>query len=648
MVGFITSRAGHIEELNVYVYEITGEAITNREIHRNLENSLKEELQEALFRYENDHFITFLPVAESVNQYYREYRKIRYTKPFSDLQLISFYISTIIKRVYSQRFKRFLKTNGFVIEKKRLGPFMILKLFEFNPVIFKNGKFLIHFYPVSKIISSKKVMISDLSKIYNELPQVKKDLAIHLIALNEKGRCTIDLNENEWKIKAQKFLEKHNDCIASFDYFFLSKYSTEIFSQIQKETKRLHLESIETLKDIAKQLDLIGCRLNPKPFFKIDMKNISSQKNLLVGKNTLVNKQSAAYYHGIYLPVKQKTILPVYIGHSEENKRFYDLLKTFNQEGSCNLIKSVIVPKLDPENFPFENIGSCKENLGKDFIVALFTKSLLPPDIVVQLKNMKISFQIFEGQFGNDDYKLSNYVVKCLQKLGGILNVIADTKENEDSWFCGIDLGHQHNKQKSNSFSKLGVCFYNNKGILEFKGSLKTELNEEINSIALSILFGKFKNKINKKIRKLIVHRDGKLFKKDMDTIIDKALLVLDVEEIDILEIIKSGYPVISTVSEKNQFLIPDSGSYWILEEENYALLVTNTQAKEKDCMVNPIIIKKVFGDTLFQTLVEQVYWFTKVYSNNLYNSTRLPATIERANSIVRTGEAQHYSSYLG
>jgi hypothetical protein len=63
---------------------------------------------------------------------------------------------------------------------------------------------------------------------------------------------------------------------------------------------------------------------------------------------------------------------------------------------------------------------------------------------------------------------------------------------------------------------------------------------------------------------------------------------------------------------------------------------------------LKPIIIKHKYGNTDFNKILRQLYVFTKVYTTNLYNSTRLPATTLKANNVVSTSNKVHKNSYLG
>jgi hypothetical protein len=253
---------------------------------------------------------------------------------------------------------------------------------------------------------------------------------------------------------------------------------------------------------------------------------------------------------------------------------------------------------------------------------------------------------MYQGQF--DLFKLSNYTVKCLEKLGGFLNIIDNTFEPESTYFIGIDLGHTtQNKEK---YSNLCVVLFDNKGkLISHKVIEKIPRNEAIDMNAFAQAMNSFEELIKKdKLpypQKLIIHRDGKIHDQDVknfDIVIKKQLKI---NNYDIVEIIKSGYPIIAAHNGQSYHNL-ESGDSWLLGERHYAILVTNIQAKEQGSVIKPIVIKHKYGETDFFKLVEQVYWFTKVYTNNLYNSTRLPATTEKANNLVGTSNKRHISTY--
>ena len=310
------------------------------------------------------------------------------------------------------------------------------------------------------------------------------------------------------------------------------------------------------------------------------------------------------------------------------------------------MIKSICLRsnEIDKE---FELPKELTKNKDRLTLNAIFTQNEIPNVFFERLFDSRHVFQIYTGV--PEPYKLDNFTVKCLCKTGGILNVIDDLFEPESTYFIGIDLGH------GKDFSVIGLTLFDYQGI-----QLKHEVsscfhNESLDPFPLKILIFKLYTFvcINKLAvpRKIIIHRDGKSQKYDIDRLVTSIMMIFNVINIDIVEIIKSGYPIIGVFDDINKkYSTPDSGYYFKDRDENYAILVTNTQVKksERDRTLNPIIVKQVYGKTEFENIVEQVYWFTKVYTNNLYNSSRLPATTEKANNIVGTGIKRFRSTYLG
>jgi hypothetical protein len=418
----------------------------------------------------------------------------------------------------------------------------------------------------------------------------------------------------------------------------LQKYSTNYIS-----------EEINILKHLSTIINSDICRYYEKPLYKFEPLHPKIHKNIVVGKNRQVEKQSAAYHNGIYKSINNTDIRQIFINTNGEiiESKFRELLSRYNGESEGNkLIKSICIKNQEIDE-QFELPEDLTKNKDRLTLNTIFTQNEIPDIFFERLFDSRHVFQIYTGK--PEPYKLDNFTVKCLCKAGGILNIIHNLYESESTYFLGIDLGH------SKDFSVLGLTLFNSKGIL-----LKHEVsscyhNESLDPFPLKIMIFKLFSYICKNElpipRKVIIHRDGKNHKYDIDRLVNSVMMIFRLVEIDIVEVIKSGYPIIGVYDELNKtYNAPNSGYYFKDRDEPYAILVTNTQVKksERGRSINPIIIKHVYGKTNFQYIVEQVFWFTKVYTNNLYNSSRLPATTEKANNIVGTGKKRFESSYLG
>ena len=362
-----------------------------------------------------------------------------------------------------------------------------------------------------------------------------------------------------------------------------------------------------------------------------------------------VNAQSASFYNGIYRPVSNWNFLPI-ICEDLDITIFQELVTSFNR-GSVNF--KVLAPIIIEQDgiIDGENIKKIREAEISKTMVVVFCKYQMPKDFFDPIKNTKI--QIYQGETTDNHQnraKLSNFVCKCLEKLGGVVSAISDTYTADDGYFIGIDLGHT--TVGDEKFSNLATVIFDNHGLLIGDYVVKNIPRKE-NLIESNCLMA-FKN-LSKLLSKnklpnpkhLILHRDGKLHSKDILSLTSAIQKVWREIEIDIVEIIKSGFPVVA-MKKENVAINPASGNSYQDNGHKYAILVTNIQADDKSAVISPLIIKHKFGNTDFNKIVDQVYWFTKVYTNNLYNSTRLPATTLKANNIVGTSIKQHKPTYLG
>lgn len=362
------------------------------------------------------------------------------------------------------------------------------------------------------------------------------------------------------------------------------------------------------------------------------------------------NVQRASFYNGIYKPVSNWNILPI-VCDNLNIEIFSELVTTFNRGSeSFNILPSIMIVKNTEINR--EQVHETIHALKNRTMIAVFCKYQMPQDFFEPIKNLKL--QIYQGDTTDNNQnraKLSNFVCKCLEKLGGVVCAIADTHTDDSGYFIGIDLGHTtHGEEK---FSNLATVIFDRRGLL-IGNSIVKKIPRKENLIEshCTTAFKKLSATLAKnnlpKPTQIVIHRDGKLHSTDIISLTNSILNVWGNIKVDIVEIIKSGFPVIAMKNETGAAINPISGSSYQDNDHKYSILVTNIQAEEQSAVISPIIIKHKFGDTDFNKIVDQVYWFTKVYTNNLYNSTRLPATTLKANNIVGTSFKQHKPTYLG
>ena len=406
----------------------------------------------------------------------------------------------------------------------------------------------------------------------------------------------------------------------------------EVLEQLTKLTLPLSLKAKVEKKDSWKNSYITKLFLNPN--------DVHSKSNV----------QSACFYNGIYKPVSNWNILPI-VCDNLNIEIFRELIVIFNK-GSVNFNVLSPITIDNNTNINPEQVQEIIRTQHYKTMITVFCKHQIPKDFFEPLINLKL--QIYQGETFDTKQnraKLSNFVCKCLEKLGGIVAAIADTYINENGYFIGIDLGHTTTGEEK--FSNLAMVIFDHRGLLigsyiEKKIPRKENLIEN-NCITAFKKLGNILTKNNLlQPKQLVIHRDGKLHSEDITSLTNSIRQVWGDIKIDIVEIIKSGFPVIAMKDEKGAAISPSSGSSYQDTNNKYSILITNTQADENSEVISPIIIKHKYGNTDFNKIVDQVYWFTKVYTNNLYNSTRLPATTLKANNIVGTSTKKHKPTYLG
>jgi len=198
---------------------------------------------------------------------------------------------------------------------------------------------------------------------------------------------------------------------------------------------------------------------------------------------------------------------------------------------------------------------------------------------------------------------LSNFVCKCLEKLGGQVAAIDNTFLDESGIFLGIDLGHStHGEERKSNLA--GVTFDCHGNLLGKFMVPDLDRKENLTKIGLDLLLSGLKRKNVKQIP-----QSSKTCSNPPGWEITQWGLVLLKEsistnwgdcEIDVVEVIKSGYPLVLERNQDKKLAVPESGSFYVDTKNKYAILITNDQVRERNKTVNPIIIKHKMGSLDF------------------------------------------------
>jgi len=647
---FITSRYGTIREMKYYTYAYSNALIKNPDVKQRFINHLQLPNKNLAVSIAIDHFTTIGPMALPNGQY-RLLRTTSVLPPFDNIPQVSAWLNKKIRSQFENNYIPYRTENTFIIEDIKIGDFKLLKCFKYNIELFADGRFLIHFVPTSRIRTDIPITVELYRKYKASAKDNHEGLSLNLVSEKRSSSRKIYFDQDRAETIFKSTINHWDDVYATIDYELLSIIAPIPFYTIMKRSKTKISHDIDLLKSVSSSIvSKEEITLFEKPFLPVKVNQSSNPNNLVIGNNKVVSKLSATYFSGINTPVMNKSIVPFIIGDNANNVAYFKNLISghFNAHGSISWHEEILLPSnAITDDAIVEKLAPKIDK--KTTLIVIFSVGTIPSEILKSLQKSKWKYQIYQGN--KDQYKLSNFAIKCLTKLGGIPALLNNSHESTGTYFIGIDLGHKHGDNKT-KMSNLALVFFDQSGKHIYQYVTKDiQINEVIQEVDLLLCLQKFSDHIVKmklsKAKKLIFHRDGRIHATEITSMIASCNMVFGLEAVDIVEIIKSGYPIMCMdvkATNKN----PISGTRWQVVNNGYAILVTSDQANDNAETLNPIIIKHKHGDTDFAKIVDQVYWFTKLYSTNIYYSTRLPITTATANNIVGAGSKKHQASYKG
>lgn len=643
--GNITSRYGKIEFIHLFAYKYSQQLHYKKDIKQKLISWLNINQSLQLFRFTASGFETLKPLPEE-NWQYKCLGIKKETPPIANIAMSSQYLHQVFDIQLSKIYKK--HGEDFVYENVISQDFNLALCFNFNVELFDDGRFLIHFFATSHIgLSNKDIqhVMNIVRSKQNDKEQYFPKIFISDVA-SGKLKAIFPLSKKSME-EHDRFVQMYHDIQYSFDYQFMGHFFPTILTNFMCKSK----VKISAISDILHKASSAlqgfdGLRLHELPLLSVKLQSVIPEKNLIIGNNKIVSKLSAIYYSGLFGPVKDKYILPLLFMTDESivHKTKVLIDQHFNINGNISWLPAMHVSK--NENNLTEIIKLKKQY--PSVFVMIFANTLIHREQIQYLRDNRIRYQIM--QLPTDQYRLSNFAVKCLHKLGAKVSRIKDSGLPKDGYFVGIDLGHFHKTKDQAGYSSLIMVFYNTHGEHLFSTNLKDlPLNEALHKEAIHDALGMFKkhltdSKVNMPTQ-LIFHRDGKLHSNDTAILNEGVSSTFGITDVNIVEIIKSGHPYLFTQKDHRSHNAL-SGQYWAIKDKDYALLITNDQQTSPDEALKPIVIKRKYGQLSFELIISQVYWFCKIYTNNIYYPTRLPATTELANNRAGTGTKQYKASY--
>ncbi|MBC6472634.1 MAG: hypothetical protein GDA48_07355 [Hormoscilla sp. GM102CHS1] len=132
------------------------------------------------------------------------------------------------------------------------------------------------------------------------------------------------------------------------------------------------------------------------------------------------------------------------------------------------------------------------------------------------------------------------------------------------------------------------------------------------------------------KLQHLVIHRDGDIRDAEMEAISDLQKHVAGIEQVDVVEVIKSGTCRAVKYNPENpkNSSNPEDGYAWEYARNEAVILTTGlreTKVSPKSAP-RPLRIRKRMGDTDLLTLAEQIYWLSLMQVGTT-QTVRLPIT---------------------
>ena len=642
----ITSRYGKLEFVQVYVYKYSPKLLYQKQIKLNLINWLNTNKSLKLFRFTAYGFETLHPMQKD-NWQYIFMGTQQVMAPFENIPLCSQYLHQILDSQLSTMYKK--SGDDYTYNHYINQDFKLDVCFNYNIELFDDGRFLIHFYAKSHI----KLAHNYIQNIINIVKSTHQDDATYFpgfqvydnVALRSKTIFPLSRKSLD---ELDQFKTKFPDHNYSFDYEFMSRYFPNTLIGFMAKSKVNLTNIIKILSDASTALISVdSIRLYELPLLPIKLQTVKPTMNLLIGNKKKVSKLSAMYYDGVFMPVSKSVILPMTHGKDKSVlPRIMQLVDHhFNIHGQL-----IWLPDMDIDLNGDDILKLVKLKMEySSLFVMIFTDVMLPSTYIQGLRDKFIKYQII--QLPADVHRLSNFAVKCLYKMGAKVAHLHDLGLHKDSYIIGLDLGHFHGNKANPGFSTLVMVFFNVRGEQIFVSKLDgLPLNEALQDEYIISALAKFKKHLEKSKRnqpvQLVFHRDGKLHSEDHTILKSSVDKIFNIDRVEIVEIIKSGHPYMY-VHDGNKTINASSGQYWHVKEKDYALLITNDQVNAPGEALRPIVIKRKYGTLPFETIVSQVYWFCKLYTNNIYYPSRLPATTEVANNRAGTGLKEYKASYI-
>ena len=433
-----------------------------------------------------------------------------------------------------------------------------------------------------------------------------------------------------------------------FDFDTLQQIDSSLLNKLAKYLKWPIQERMYAASRLARGLYLpfFAAKFDSLKFANYERLSVKPDIKLHFHKGVADNERAVLHFKAFSNMTRQK-VIPLIVGkHSdaEQDVIFSKMKKAYE---TCQSFCSENLPPLTKLPEPIINADELDQRLtkaGNRFENAILLIALANQDPKKQIRDVAFSHKI-ATQFMRYDHKPNHYsdsyyhnlAAGLFSKGGGQLCAIENMPGDSDL-FIGLDMGGTTTRSPGFAF------LFTREGAQLGWQLADRQKGERMNDEGLGLLLTKsltlYKKAHNGDTPKRItLHRDGKFYE-SLDII--KAFSEQHQVEVDVLEVLKSGAPVLYRrqppvpPETKPTFSNPKVGDAIFFSCQNEIVISTYSGDElgknwGNTVSVRPLRLRKRYGSTDLITLAKQVVLLSRIHGASLYRHPRLPITTHHA-----------------
>ena len=566
-------------------------------------------------------------------------------KPFQNTQMVEFWLNRRINAYLTQHF-RSPRYHHFSFKAVDFGIWTLEKSIKIDTEVFPSGRIAVYltehsdlYFSGERTRAQKEAFLGLLKKaIHNGILGVNLNIHIDqskkfVRMLDHKGLPYFE------KLLLEEQFQKINLSSSNLENIDPKGYDT-LHPHLPAKAGRINLMYFPLISQLSR-MEGIEWEDYPNRDFRFDDAQSAIYFRDPLRPKLVIRKMSSLYYTGVWFSnVSQKIcILPMIHGSggSPSLSIYKDLIS--NNFAQNHLVEWLPVLRLDLDRQITDQIFKYirENNLRTSTInyTLLAYEKMIPGHIYSEIKECLRVVHCIDANT-RENFEISNACFSHLVRAGAVVPHVKSDAQVKDQYYMGIDLGHNA-KEK---ISTLSVSLIDeNFQWMASAAMVQPRHDEQIDQNTLMCLFEKMKQHLldlKKPITSLVIHRDGRFLKADMDVLLTALACVFELSEdrINILEVTKSGAPYMFGY-RNSKYHNAAKGWYLLLEEEQTGYLMSTDQTVQEDQLIQPIKIKNKIGSQPLDISVRQVYGMCCSYKDNLYFNSRMPATTYYADRLV-------------